>query len=232
MARKKILVIDDDVRLIRLLEEYLTGFDFDVIHATEPGPAMDLLRRANPDAVILDVMLPGKDGFTVCREIRAESMVPVIMLTARGEVTDRIVGMEMGADDYLPKPFEPRELVVRLKAVLRRSEAGTAPGGQLVFGGLRVDCDARRAWLEERELDLSTAEFQLLELLVRHPGRSFTRDELMDRMKGQEWAAFQRSVDVLVSRLRQKLADDARNPRYIRTIWGTGYRFIARRGGS
>jgi DNA-binding response OmpR family regulator len=168
-------------------------------------------------------MLPGIDGFEVCRVIRRSSTVPIIMLTARGEVTDRVVGLELGADDYVSKPFEPRELVARIQAVLRRGRTGDEVWS---FGALRVDPQRRSAYLNDEPVPLTTAEFDLLELLIRSRGRVLTRTSILDGVKGESWDAFDRSIDVLVSRLRQKLEDDPRQPRYVRTVRGTGYAFV------
>jgi len=170
-------------------------------------------------------MLPGTDGFALCRKIRESSAVPIIMLTARGEVADRVVGLEMGADDYLPKPFEPRELVARAQAVLRRGRADVA-GERIVAGSLEVDPATRTARREGAPLDLTTAEFDLLLVLIRSRGRVLTRDRIMSEMRGVDWEAYDRSVDVLVSRLRQKLGDPPRRPEWIRTVRGVGYAFI------
>ena len=220
----RVLIIDDDERLGALLTEYLGRFNFEVTTAVHPEAGLRALRNADPDIVILDVMLPDVDGFALCRRIREFSRVPIVMLTARGEVTDRIVGLELGADDYLPKPFEPRELVARIQAVLRRGAAGTA---EIVKAGpLEVNWTTRSARLGERELDLTSAEFELLGLLLRNRGRVLSRDRIMDETRGVDWDAYDRSIDVLVSRLRQKLGDDAKHPTFIRTIRGSGYRFI------
>jgi len=220
----RVLIIDDDERLAALLTEYLGRFNFEVTTAVHPEAGLRALRSGDPDIVILDVMLPEMDGFAVCRRIREFSRVPIVMLTARGEVTDRIVGLELGADDYLPKPFEPRELVARIQAVLRRGAAGADE--VLKAGALEVNWTSRSARLDGRELDLTGAEFELLGLLVRNRGRVLSRDRIMDETRGVDWDAYDRSIDVLVSRLRQKLGDDAKRPRFIRTIRGSGYRFI------
>ena len=174
-------------------------------------------------------MLPGMDGFAVCRKIRESSRVPIVMLTARGDVMDRIVGLELGADDYLPKPFEPRELVARLQAVLRRAAAGAARSA--AGGRPRGELDARTARSRPRAA-LTAAEFALLGLFLRHRGRVLSRDRILEATRGLDWEAFDRSVDVLVSRLRQKLGDDPRQPHFIKTVRGTGYRFIGGGGGA
>jgi len=191
---------------------------------------MDLLVSENPDLVILDVMLPGQDGFEVCRNIRKTSSVPVIMLTARGEVTDRIVGLEIGADDYMPKPFEPRELVARIQNVLRRANTAPPLGQQLIYEGLEVDLERRTVKLDDKALDLTTMEYQLLALFAMHPGKTYTRDEILNELRGIDAQLFSRSVDILVSRLRQKLGDTSKQARFIKTVWGTGYAFVAQEG--
>jgi DNA-binding response OmpR family regulator len=223
-----VLIIDDDERLNRLLTEYLTRFGFSVRTASHPEQGLRALRSDAPDILVLDVMLPGMDGFALCRKIRETSRLPIIMLTARGEISDRIVGLELGADDYLPKPFEPRELVARIQAVLRRGAKSDIEGAVRV-GVLEVSWMTRSARLKGHELDLTTAEFDLLGLLVRNRGRVLNRDRIMDETKGIDWEAYDRSVDVLVSRIRQKLGDDPKHPVFIRTVRGTGYMFI---GGS
>lgn len=223
----RVLLVDDDEALTALLAEYLARFDMSAARAAHPQEAFRLLKSDPPDVMVLDVMLPGMDGFAVCRKVRETSGVPIIMLTARGDVTDRVVGLELGADDYVPKPFEPRELVARIQAVLRR-RAPSAADEVLRAGALEVNLATRAARLEGRELPLTTAEFALLSLFARHPGRVLTRERLLDETRGVEFEVFDRSIDVLVSRLRQKLGDDARSPRYIKTVRGTGYSFVAR----
>jgi DNA-binding response OmpR family regulator len=220
----RVLIIDDDERLTALLREYFGRLGYAVSTAAHPEAGLRALKSAPPDIVILDVMLPDMDGFAVCRKVREVSRVPIIMLTARGDVMDRIVGLELGADDYLPKPFEPRELVARMQAVLRR---GTAEAIEVVrVGALEVNWTGRSASIDGRDLDLTGAEFELLGLLVRNRGRVLSRDRIVDQTRGLDWDAYDRSIDVLVSRLRQKLGDDARKPAYIRTIRGSGYCFI------
>jgi DNA-binding response OmpR family regulator len=222
---KTILIIDDDRKLNNLLRDYLSKSGFKVTAATHPDEGLHILKRELPDLIILDIMLPDMDGFEVCKRIRKEYSVPIIMLTARGEVTDRVVGLELGADDYLPKPFEPRELVARIQSVLRRSSERSR-SGVIAFGDLVVDMGKRAVLFDGKAVDLTTMEFEMLALLVSHPGKVFTRNQIMDQIRGMEWEAFDRSVDVLVSRLRQKLNDDPKHPSLIKTIWGTGYKFI------
>ncbi len=236
----RVLVVDDDEKLNALLTEYLGRFGYSVRTAVEPEEGLRALEADPPDLVILDVMLPGMDGFELCRRIRrADGMggmggigrigridrVPIIMLTARGDVMDRIIGLELGADDYLPKPFEPRELLARMQAVLRR---GAAPetDDRLCFGPLEVSVATCSVHLDGRPVQLTTAELDLLVLLVKNRGRVLSRDRILDQTRGIDWAAFDRSIDVLVSRVRQKLGDDPRQPRFIRTVRGVGYSFI------
>ena len=221
--RGRVLVIDDDRKLCGLLSAYLGGSGFDVLTAHDADEGMRLLRSDHPDLVVLDVMLPGTDGFETCRAIRRASAVPIVMLTARGDVTDRVVGLELGADDYMQKPFEPRELVARIHAILRR---GRSTDDVWTFGALRVDPQRRSAYLHDQQVPLTTAEFDLLELLIRSRGRVLSRGNILDQVKGEAWDAFDRSIDVLVSRLRQKLDDDPRQPRYVRTVRGSGYAFV------
>ena len=221
-----VLIIDDDPKLNRLLTEFLSGFGFIVHTALKPSEGLKKLRRHSPDMVILDIMLPEMNGFEVCKKIRQGSDVPVIMLTARGEPMDRIVGLELGADDYLPKPFEPRELVARIQAVLRRQRSsGTA--GPHKFGDLIIDPQKRNAMIDDNTIELSTTEFAALWFMAQHAGQVMDRDRILQALRGIDSDAFNRSVDITMSRLRQKLGDDPKNPTYIKTVWGTGYVFIA-----
>ena len=222
----RVFIIDDDERLNALLTEYLGRFGFSVRTAKHPEAGLRALKAEPPDLVILDVMLPGMDGLAVCRKVRETSKVPIIMLTARGDVADRIVGLEVGADDYLPKPFEPRELVARIQAVLRRGGPEDADVVRVGGGALVVDRTARVAELHGRALELTTAEFELLAFLARHPGRVLSRGRIMEGTHGIDWQAYDRSVDVLVSRLRQKLGDDPKRSAWIRTVRSVGYSFI------
>jgi DNA-binding response OmpR family regulator len=221
--RGRVLVIDDDRKLCGLLSTYLTSSGFEVATAANADEGLRQLKTQPPDLVVLDVMLPGMDGFEACRAIRRSSSVPIIMLTARGDVTDRVVGLELGADDYMAKPFEPRELVARIQAILRR---GRSTEDVWTFGSLRVDPQRRSAYMNDAPVPLTTAEFDLLELLIRSRGRVLSRGNILDEVKGETWDAFDRSIDVLVSRLRQKLEDDPRQPRFVRTVRGSGYAFV------
>ena len=223
--RTRVLLIDDDERLAALLTEYLERFNFAVRAVAHPSEGLHALRTDPPDIVVLDVMLPDMDGFAVCRKVRETSRVPIVMLTARGEVTDRIVGLELGADDYVPKPFEPRELLARMQAVLRRGGAATADE-RVRIGSLEVNWTTSSARLHGQVIPLTSAEFELLGLLVRNRGRVLSRDRIMDQTRGIDWDAYDRSIDVLISRVRQKLGDDPRHPSFIRTAHGLGYSFI------
>lgn len=223
--KKNILIIDDDQKLNRLLTEYLTKFDYRVSTVTHPQEGLEMIDRDPPDMIVLDIMLPDMDGFETCKKIRKKYDIPIIMLTARGEVTDRIVGLELGSDDYLPKPFEPRELVARIQSVLRRSSENRKTK-RVHFEDLIVDLDKQTVILKDKELELTTMEFELLALFIHNPGKVLTRDRIMENLRGFEWKAYDRSIDVLLSRLRQKLRDNPKNPRFIKTIWGSGYKFI------
>lgn len=222
----KILLIDDDKKLGELLETFFERFDLKLLVAHDPAKGLEMLAKESPALVILDVMLPGQDGFEVCRTIRKTSAVPIIMLTARGEVTDRIVGLEIGADDYMPKPFEPRELVARIQNVLRRSGNKRVDSKTLEYEGLTIDLERRTAELDGDSLELTTMEYQLLALFANNPGKTYTRDEILNELRGIDAQLFSRSVDILVSRLRQKLGDTSKQARYIKTVWGTGYVFV------
>ncbi|MCK4836512.1 MAG: response regulator transcription factor [Candidatus Aminicenantes bacterium] len=226
MARKtKILVIDDDQKLNQLLTDYLKKFNFQVDAYTHPEKGIRAIKKEQPDLIILDIMLPDMDGFEVCKKIRQDYSVPIIMLTARGEVTDRVVGLELGADDYLPKPFEPRELVARIQSVLRRYSENSE-SDLIKFGKLFVDLKKYSVRLDEKKVILTAMEFEILSLFIKNPGRVLTRNIITDKIHGIEYDSFDRSVDVLISRLRRKLNDDPKNPTYIKTIWGTGYKFV------
>ena len=240
MDGPRILLIDDDAALCAVIVEYLAGFGFAVDVAGTPSAGLARLAAGGVDLVLLDVMLPERDGFTVCREIVSDTAaygrVPVILLTARGDVIDRVVGLELGAEDYLSKPFEPRELVARIRTVLRRGGAlaplaqpvpgQPVPGRTRTVRGLVLDTAACDAWLDGDRLNLTTLEYDLLALLSTDPGRVFSRDDIMDALRGIDADIFSRSVDVLVSRLRGKLNDTAKPPRFIRTVWGRGYAFL------
>jgi DNA-binding response OmpR family regulator len=221
-----ILIIDDDEKLNELLSDFLKGFGFDVITATRPAEGLKKLKQAAPDLVVLDIMLPDMDGFDVCRTIRQTSNLPIIMLTARGEITDKVVGLELGADDYLAKPFEPRELVARIQSVLRRTRR-LEDTRSLSFNRLSIDPGTQMVLLDGIPVDLTTNEFRALVLLAANAGKVLNRDQILQELRGIDCDAFNRSVDITVSRLRQKLRDNPKSPEFIKTVWGSGYVFIA-----
>jgi DNA-binding response OmpR family regulator len=220
-----ILIIDDDEKLNQLLTQFLGDFGYHTLSATHPQDGLKKLKHKAPDLVILDVMLPGMDGFEVCRAIWQKSSVPIIMLTARGELMDKVVGLELGADDYLPKPFEPRELVARIHSVLRRAAIIDDMRPQ-AYGPLEIDFTRHTVKLGAENVELTTNEFDALALLARNPGKVFSRDEILQELRGIDCDAFNRSVDITMSRLRQKINDDPKSPTFIKTVWGTGYVFI------
>jgi two-component system, OmpR family, response regulator len=227
--RPHLLIVDDDREIRSLLSQYLEKNDFRTTAVADGREMRRVLERASVDLIVLDLMLPGEDGLTLCRELRTHSQIPVIMLTARGEDVDRIVGLEIGADDYLPKPFNPRELLVRIRAVLRRAaHAPRDPNPELVrgfsFAGWRLDT-TRRTLTDAggREVALSGAEYRLLAVLLAAGNRVLSRTQLTELLRGREADPFDRSIDVRVSRLRQILGDDARAPQIIKTVYGEGY---------
>jgi DNA-binding response OmpR family regulator len=221
----RILIIDDDLNLNALLTEYLQRFGYKLESETTAAAGRKRLRRELPDLLILDVMLPDTDGLTLCREFRAEYDLPIIMLTARGEVADRVMGLELGADDYVPKPFEPRELVARIQSVIRRAR-DRGQGEVLVCDGLRLESETRRVELDGNDVELTTMEFELLKCLIESRGRVMSRDRLIERLRGIDAEVYDRSIDMLISRLREKLDDEPRNPRFIRTVRMGGYQFV------
>jgi DNA-binding response OmpR family regulator len=230
-ASPKILVVDDDVRLRDLLTRYLAEQGFEVRAIPDARDLDKRLQRDPPHLVVLDLMLPGEDGLSVCRRLRgAGETVPIIMLTAKGEDVDRIVGLEMGADDYLPKPFNPRELVARIHAVLRRHER-VAPGapteeGRVAFGPFTLDLAARTLSRDGDSVTLTTGEYSLVKVFVQHPRQPLAREKLMLLARGRDHEVFDRAIDVQVSRLRKLVEPDPANPRYIQTVWGFGYVYV------
>ena len=229
MSTHHLLMIEDDTRLAAMVGEYLTQSGFTVTHMADGESGLAALQDKALDLVILDLMLPDIDGLEVCRRIRAlpgpVARVPVLMLTAKGDPMDRIVGLELGADDYLPKPFEPRELLARVKALLRRATPQPLDDDLLRFGRLEIDFGARQARLDGQPCDLTGHQFDLLAVLARSPGRVLSRDQIMDALKGHPIEAFDRSIDVHVSRIRAAIEDDPKNPRRILTVRGSGYVF-------
>ncbi|HWF97473.1 MAG TPA: response regulator transcription factor [Xanthobacteraceae bacterium] len=221
---ERILLIEDDSRLAGMVAEYLGKAGFHVIHAENGARGLALFDREAVDAVILDLMLPDTDGLEICRQLRVRSEGPILMLTARGDPMDRVVGLELGADDYLPKPFEPRELLARLRAILRRSRGGTK-SDVLRYGRLEIDRGAREIRIEGAARQLTGYQFALVLALAEHAGRVMSRDSLMDLIKGEAIEAFDRSIDVHVSRIRAAIEDDPKKPRRIITVRGAGYVF-------
>jgi DNA-binding response OmpR family regulator len=219
-----ILVVDDEPIVRDVVVKYLEREGFSTLEASDGGRARSLVERSAPDLVVLDVMLPGTDGLELCRWIRARSAVPVILLTARGEEADRIVGLELGADDYVTKPFSPRELAARVRTVLRRAQPGETRAERLSFGDVELDAATRDVRKAGRPVQLTLREFDLLCFLARHPRRVFSRDQLMSRVWGYEAAVDTATVTVHVRRLREKVETDPSNPRHLETVWGVGYR--------
>lgn len=227
----RILMIEDDTRLGAMVSEYLGESGLRVTVSADAAGGLVRLAREPFDAVILDVMLPDRDGFDVLRELRREHELPVLMLTARGEAADRIVGLELGADDYLPKPFEPRELLARVRAILRRQRGSTKPAASLRFGRLEIDLGARVARVDGVGRSLTSYQFTLLVALAERAGKVLSREALMDLMKGEPLEAFDRSIDVHISRIRAAIEDDAKHPRRIITVRGAGYVFARSQDG-
>jgi DNA-binding response OmpR family regulator len=220
-----VLIVEDESVVREVVVKYLRREGFRTLEAADGDTACDLVEREQPDLVVLDLMLPRKDGLAVCRWIRSRSEVPVIMLTARGEEADRIVGLELGADDYVTKPFSPRELAARVKTVLRRARRPELSDGRLVFDELEIDASTRDVLLSGNPLRLTAREFDLLWFLASHPRHVFSRDQLMDRVWGYDAAIDTGTVTVHMRRLRAKLEDDPSHPRRLETVWGVGYRF-------
>ena len=223
---ENILIIDDDTQLTELLIEFLSSYKYNIVAKHTPEKGLEHLEKKGTDAIILDIMLPGMDGFQVLRKIRENLATPVIMLTARGEVTDRIVGLELGADDYLPKPFEPRELLARIQSILRRTHSSAAIVGNVQFKGLSIDKNKQEVLLDGKPISLSTTEYEALLLFVEHTGETLDREFLVENLRGISWQSYDRSVDVLVSRLRGKLGETPNKTRFIKTIHGLGYKVI------
>jgi len=224
---KTVLVVDDEPIVREVVVRYLEREGYRTLEAADGHRARELVRSEAPSLVVLDVMLPGTDGLALCRWIRSHSDLPVIMLTARGDEVDRIVGLEIGADDYVTKPFSPRELAARVRTVLRRSAPGESPIERLSFDQLELDAATREVQKDGRPLQLTAKEFDLLWFLASHPRRVFSRDQLMDRVWGYEAALDTGTVTVHVRRLREKIEDDPSKPRFLETVWGVGYRFAA-----
>jgi two-component system alkaline phosphatase synthesis response regulator PhoP len=223
-----ILVVDDETRIVKLVRDYLERAGFAVLAAYDGEMALQVARRDRPDLIVLDLMLPGADGLDVCRRLRQESGVPIIMLTARVEEADRIVGLELGADDYITKPFSPRELVARVRATLRRTSGEMGPATILRGGDVELDTASLTATVAGQPVELTPTEFQLLAALVRQPQRIFSREQLLEAIHGVAFDGYDRSVDSHIKNLRRKIEPEPRQPRYIQTVYGLGYRFMDR----
>ena len=224
---EKILIIDDDTQLTELLIEFLGSYKYEIIAIHDPKKGLAYLdKNSDINVIILDIMLPGMDGFQVLRKIRENLSIPVVMLTARGEVTDRIVGLELGADDYLPKPFEPRELLARIQSILRRTHSSAAIVENVHFIGLSIDKNKQEVLLDDNLISLSTTEYEALLLFIENSSETLDREFLVENLRGISWQSYDRSVDVLVSRLRGKLGETPNKTRFIKTIHGVGYKFI------
>jgi two-component system alkaline phosphatase synthesis response regulator PhoP len=220
-----ILVIDDEPKIVKQARDYLEKGGFRVFAAGDGTTGLAIARHEWPDLVVLDLNLPGIDGLDVCRALRRESAVPIIMLTARVEETDRLIGLELGADDYITKPFSPRELVARVRAVLRRVQGGVRQPGRIRAGDLEIDLHGHRVTRAGEPVRLTRTEFNLLATLAQHPGQTFTRAQLLDRLHGVAYEGFDRSVDAHIKNLRRKLEPDPAEPSYVLTVYGVGYRF-------
>jgi two-component system alkaline phosphatase synthesis response regulator PhoP len=229
MAKRKVLVVDDDRKIVDLVRLYLEKDGYRVLAAYDGLRALEMARREQPDLIVLDLMLPGMDGLDVCRTLQGESEVPIIMLTARTTDEDKLIGLEIGADDYVTKPFNPREMVARVRAVLRRTDRERDQGpAELRVGDLTIDRRRHEVRLGSRLVNLTPTEFKLLEVLASEPGRAFTRLELLDDALGQGFVGFERTVDVHIKNLRKKIEPDSRQPAYVRTVYGVGYKLNER----
>jgi len=225
MMNELILVVDDEPKIMRLARDYLEQSGFRVVPAGDGPSALATARQVHPDLIVLDLNLPGMDGLDVCRALRRESSVPIIMLTARVEETDRLIGLEMGADDYIVKPFSPRELVARVRAVLRRTQGEVQTPGLLRTNELEIDLKGHRVTLRGELLRLTRIEFNLLAMLAQHPGQTLSRAQLIDRLHGVAEGGFDRSIDAHIKNLRRKIEADPADPRYVLTVYGIGYQF-------
>lgn len=222
---KKILVVDDEPKIIQLTQDYLENAGFSVISAGDGERALTVIQVEKPDLVVLDLGLPGMDGLDVCRSIRKTSNLPIIMLTARDEETDKLVGLELGADDYITKPFSPKELVARVRSVLRRSELAQEEREVIRVGDVTLDLPRMQVTIGDEEIELTATEFQLLQALASQPGRIFTRSQLLNAVHGVAIESYERAIDAHIKNIRRKLEPVPREPRYIQTVYGVGYRF-------
>jgi DNA-binding response OmpR family regulator len=222
---KTVLVVDDETRIVDLARDYLEHAGFAVLTAVDGPSALRAARTRKPDVLVLDLGLPGMDGLDVARELRRESSVPIVMLTARDDELDRVLGLEIGADDYVTKPFSPRELVARIRAILRRVDRQPEAGDRILVAGVSIDVSRMRVEADGRTVELTPTEFQLLVTLARQPGRIFTRAQLLDAIHGLAFESYERAIDAHVKNLRHKLEPDPGRPRYVLTVYGVGYRF-------
>ena len=226
-GKQTVLIVDDEVNICELIRLYVEKEGYHAVIANDGQDAIDKSKSLSPDIILLDIMLPVKDGWQVCREIRATSNVPIIMLTAKGETFDKVLGLELGADDYMVKPFEPKELVARIKAVLRRAENQSAAEKieeELQFDGLRINQSTYEVYLDEKKVEMPPKEFELLYFLARNPNKVYTRDQLLDEIWGYEFFGDSRTVDVHVKRIREKVESEDKNW-HLKTVWGVGYKF-------
>lgn len=227
-TKNKVLIVDDEANICELIRLYVEKEGYNAIIATDGAKAVEKFMQEKPDMVLLDIMLPVKDGWQVCREIRAVSDTPIIMLTAKGETFDKVLGLELGADDYIVKPFEPKELVARMKAVLRRTEARTASqeesGDELVFDGLKIGRETYEIYLDGKKIVMPPKEFELLYFLAKNKNKVYTRDQLLDEIWGYEFFGDSRTVDVHIKRIREKIESEGKNWQ-LKTVWGVGYKF-------
>ncbi len=227
-TKNKVLIVDDEANICELIRLYVEKEGYSAIIATDGAKAVEKFTEEKPDIVLLDIMLPVKDGWQVCREIRAVSDTPIIMLTAKGETFDKVLGLELGADDYIVKPFEPKELIARMKAVLRRAETRPAPqqesSGELVFDGLRISRETYEIYLDGKKIEMPPKEFELLYFLAKNKNKVYTRDQLLDEIWGYEFFGDSRTVDVHIKRIREKIESEGKNWQ-LKTVWGVGYKF-------
>lgn len=227
MANKKVLIVDDDAKIVELVKLYLNRDGYGVITAYDGTAALKLARESRPDLIVLDIMLPGIDGLEVCRILREESSVPIILLTAKTTEQDRIAGLDLGADDYVTKPFSPKELAARVRAVFRRTAADAQELGpeELKFGKLTINFLKHEAYLDDRSINLTPIEFKLLGVMIKEPNRVFSRGQIIEKVLGYDFDGFDRTIDVHILNLRRKLEPDASHPNYIKTVYGAGYKF-------
>jgi two-component system OmpR family response regulator len=224
MAEKKILVVDDEKKIVDIVKAYLEREGYKVLVAYEGKSALELAKRQSPDLIVLDLMLPEISGWDICRTLRKDSDIPIIMLTARDETTDKVVGLELGADDYITKPFDPKELVSRVKAVLRRSEGKVKPKNVLTVADLTIDVEKRKVYRGDKTIELTPMEFDLLRIMAENSGRVYNRMQLLDKVQGDAYEGYGRTSDSHIKNLRKKIEADSDNPKYIVTVYGVGYK--------